>query len=51
MTKLHHEIQINAPVSKVWHILANLEEVAKRQSVNSWSFGYVYLKLYHALFY
>ena len=29
MTKLHHEIQINAPVLKVWHILANLEEVAK----------------------
>ena len=25
MTKLHHEIKINAPVEKVWRSLANLE--------------------------
>ena len=27
MTKLHHEIKINAPVGKVWQTLANLESV------------------------
>lgn len=27
MTKLHHEIKINAPVEKVWQVLANLEAV------------------------
>ena len=27
MTKLHHEIKINAPVEKVWQTLANLESV------------------------
>lgn len=29
MTTLHHEIQVNAPISRVWQTLANLEEVAK----------------------
>ena len=27
MTKLHHEIKINAPVEKVWQVLADLESV------------------------
>lgn len=27
MTKLHHEIKINAPVEKVWKVLADLESV------------------------
>lgn len=27
MTTLHHEIKINAPLEKVWQILANLEAV------------------------
>ncbi|MBI3583656.1 MAG: SRPBCC family protein [Nitrospinae bacterium] len=33
MTKLHHEIKINAPVKKVWAVLANLENVAKYNPV------------------
>ena len=28
MTKLHHQITINAPLPKVWDVLQNLEEVA-----------------------
>ena len=27
MTKLHHEIKINAPIEKVWQVLADLESV------------------------
>ncbi len=27
MTKFHHEIKINAPLDKVWKVLANLEAV------------------------
>jgi len=27
MTTLHHEIKINAPVEKVWQVLADLEQV------------------------
>ena len=27
MTKLHHEIKINAPLEKVWRTLADLESV------------------------
>ncbi len=27
MTKLHHEIKINAPLEKVWTVLADLEAV------------------------
>ena len=35
MTKLHHEIVINAPVKKMWAVLANLENVAKYNPVVS----------------